>query len=316
MVVEALTHPAVDTVPRDPAPGEIDPFGSDLQLALTVCYELHYRGFAGVDPEWEWHPDLLRLRSGMERTLLSVLHQEIAPVDPATTVADELARLSAEPVHGSGVSHRLRERGTWAQMREYFAHRSIYHLKEGDPHAWLIPRLAGPAKASFVAVEFDEFGAGRAHRAHHRLFADLMGAADLDARYLGYLDAVPATSLLVVNLMSLFGLHRRLRGAAAGQFAAIEITSSPGSRRMVDALRRLAAPAACVHFYAEHVEADAVHEQVVRHELIDELLRTEPDLAPDVIFGIRAWEFTEDRLDAHLQRSWDRGDGSLRRPLG
>ena len=74
MVVEALTHPAVDTVPRDPAPGEIDPFGSDLQLALTVCYELHYRGFAGVDPEWEWHPDLLRLRSGMERTLLSALH--------------------------------------------------------------------------------------------------------------------------------------------------------------------------------------------------------------------------------------------------
>ena len=92
----------------------------------------------------------------MERTLLSALHREIAPVDPATTVADELARLSAEPVHGSGVSHRLRERGTWAQMREYFAHRSIYHLKEGDPHAWLIPRLAGPAKASFVAVEFDD----------------------------------------------------------------------------------------------------------------------------------------------------------------
>ncbi|MCB0929285.1 MAG: iron-containing redox enzyme family protein [Mycobacterium sp.] len=248
----------MDTVLRDPEPGEIDPFGSDLQLALTVCYELHYRGFAGVDPEWEWRPDLLRLRSGMERTLLSALHLGIAPVDPATTVADELARLSAKPVHGSGASHRLRECGTWAQMREYFAHRSIYHLKEGDPHPWLIPRLSGPAKASFVAVEFDEFGAGWAHRAHHRLFVALMGAADLDARHLGYLDAVATPSLLVVNLMSLFGLHRRLRGAAAGQFAAIEITSSPGSRRMVDALRRLAAPAACVHFYAEHVEADAV----------------------------------------------------------
>jgi hypothetical protein len=27
-----------------------DPYGLDLQLALYVCYELHYRGFAGV-----WH---------------------------------------------------------------------------------------------------------------------------------------------------------------------------------------------------------------------------------------------------------------------
>ena len=44
-------------------------------------------------------------------------------------------------------------------MREYFVHRSLYHLKEGDPHAWAIPRLTGQAKASFVAVEFDEYGA-------------------------------------------------------------------------------------------------------------------------------------------------------------
>lgn len=26
-----------------------DPYGDDLQLALYVCYELHYRGFDGVD---------------------------------------------------------------------------------------------------------------------------------------------------------------------------------------------------------------------------------------------------------------------------
>ena len=32
-------------------------------------------------------------------------------------------------------------------MREYFVHRSLYHLKEGDPHAFAIPRLTGRAKA-------------------------------------------------------------------------------------------------------------------------------------------------------------------------
>ena len=60
-----------------------------------------------------------------------------------------------------------------------FAHRSIYHLKEADPHAWVIPRLRGRAKAALVAVEFDEYGAGRADRAHAQLFADLLQAADL-----------------------------------------------------------------------------------------------------------------------------------------
>ena len=34
----------------------------DLQLALWVMYELHYRGFDGVADGWEWDPDLLRLR--------------------------------------------------------------------------------------------------------------------------------------------------------------------------------------------------------------------------------------------------------------
>src|SRR5258705_5221914 len=70
--------------------------------------------------------------------------------------------LSVEPIDGEGPSYYLRDKGSWEQMREYFAHCSLYHLKEGDPHAWAIPRLMGQAKASFVAVEFDEYGGGRA----------------------------------------------------------------------------------------------------------------------------------------------------------
>ncbi len=85
---------------------------------------------------------------------------------------------------------------------------------------------------------------------HQQLFADLMDAAGLDSTYLGYLDAVPAEALASVNLMSLFGLHRELRGAAIGHFASTEITSPPGSRRLVDALQRMGAPEPCVHFYA------------------------------------------------------------------
>lgn len=294
---------------------DADPAGVDVQLALYLCYELHYRGFAGVDARWEWNAGLLHLRGRLEDLFLADVTRAVGEVEPDARAVDELDALCVEPVDADGVSHYLRDRGSWAQMREYFAHRSLYHLKEGDPHAWAIPRLTGQAKAAFVAVEFDEFGAGQGARVHQQLFADLLAAADLDAGYLGYLNHVPAQTLAVVNLMSMFGLHRRLRGAAVGHFAATEVTSPPGSRRMVQALERLGAPPQCRAFYAEHVEADAVHEQVVRTDVVGDLVGREPHLDADVVFGIRAFDVVEERLAEHLMACWRDGRSSLRREL-
>lgn len=293
---------------------ESDPAGLDLQLALHLCYELFYRGFDAVPDELEWDPALLHLRARLERPFLADVRRRVGDLTGVQAAA-EMARLSAEPVEGDGPSHFLLAQGSWDQMREYLVHRSIYHLKEADPHAWVIPRLVGQAKASFVAVEFDEYGGGRGSRVHQQLFADLMSAAGLDTGYLAYLEAVPAESLAVVNLMSMFGLHRALRGATVGHFAATEITSSPGSQRLADALDRLNAPEACTRFYLEHVEADAVHEQVVRHDVVGDLLRREPHLEPDVVFGIRAFELVEDRLADHLMKCWRDQQSSLLLPL-
>ncbi|WP_225825807.1 iron-containing redox enzyme family protein [Streptomyces naphthomycinicus] len=289
-----------------------DPYGDDLQLALYVCYELHYRGFAGVPPEAEWDPDLLRVRAALEHRFLSALRADTPGHD---SLDDALAALLVEPAEGTGISHFLCARGELWQLREYAAVRSLYHLKEADPHAWVLPRLWGRAKAAMAAVEYDEFGGGRAERVHARLFADLMADLGLDTAYGRHLDAAPAEMLAVVNLMSLFGLHRELRGALVGHFAEVEITSSPGSRRLAEAMRRTGAGPAAEFFYDEHVEADAVHEQVVRHEVIDGLLAEEPELAPDVAFGIDATEYLEDRLARRLLADWRAGRSSLRTPL-
>ncbi|MBJ7340347.1 iron-containing redox enzyme family protein [Mycolicibacterium sp.] len=292
-----------------------DPYGLDLQLALHVCYELHYRGFVGVDPRWEWDAGLLHLRATLEDVFEEALRREVGEPDESETAQSVMDDLSVEPVDGEGLSYFLRDEGTWEQMREYFVHRSIYHLKEGDPHAWLIPRLEGRAKAAFVAIEYDEYGAGRADRLHQRLFADLLDGAGLDSGYLAYLDHVPAEALVVVNLMSMFGLHRWWRGAAVGHFASTEITSPPGSHRLAQALERLGAAVECIRFYAEHVEADAVHEQVVRTDVVLGLLDGNPGLDRDVVFGIRARDLVEERLAAHMMKSWVSGLSSLRRPL-
>ena len=293
-----------------------DPYGLDVQVALYACYELHYRGFAGVSSSWEWNPALLGLRARLEAAFLGAVRRDVdaLALNPDQTAADAMADLSIEPVDGTGLSYFLRDEGTWEQMQEYFVHRSIYHLKEGDPHAFVIPRLAGRAKAAFVAIEYDEYGAGRGERLHQQLFADLLEAADLDPTYLGYFDHVPAESLAVVNLMSLFGLHRDLRGAAVGHFASTEITSPPGSARIVQALQRLNAPEACATFYREHVEADAVHEQIVRRDVVGDLVAREPRLDGDVVFGIRARDVVEDRLADHMVACWHTRESSLRSP--
>jgi hypothetical protein len=317
-VIDTLARgrPALHSRPINIPICEADPYGLDLQLALYTCYELHYRGFAGVNPRWEWNPGLLHARGRLEDAFLSAVRHDVGEVATDETAAVAMEALSVEPVDGTGPSYYLRETGTWEQMREYFVHRSLYHLKEADPHAFAIPRLVGQAKASFVAVEFDEYGAGRATRLHQQLFADLMDAAGLDSTYLAYVNDVAADALASVNLMSLFGLHRELRGAAIGHFASTEITSPPGARRLVEALQRLDAPEPCVHFYREHIEADAVHEQVVRTDVVGDLVAREPHLERDVVFGIKARDVVEDRLANHVMACWQADRSSLRRPLG
>ncbi|MEE4418487.1 iron-containing redox enzyme family protein [Streptomyces bugieae] len=292
---------------------DADPYGADLQLALYVLYELHYQGFDGVDDDREWDPALLAVRRALEEVFLRALRADV----PSVGAAEALDGLLVEPVadDGTSVSHHLLRAGRLWQLREYAALRSLYHLKEADPHAWVIPRLRGRAKAGMVAVEFDEFGAGRAEDIHAQLFADLMADLGLETAYGHYLDLAPAEALATVTLMSLFGLHRSLRGALVGHFATVEVTSSPAARRLADAMRRTGAGPAAERFYDEHVEADAVHEQVVRREVVDGLLTDEPGLEPDVAFGIAATVHLEDRLAAHLLDAWRHDRTALRTPL-
>ena len=51
-------------------------------------------------------------------------------------------------------------------------HRSVYQLKEADPHTFAVPRVQGSAKVALVELQFDEYGAGRAERQHATLFGD------------------------------------------------------------------------------------------------------------------------------------------------
>ena len=137
---------------------DMDPYGEDLQLALHVCYELHYRGFAGVSDDWEWDPGLLSVRRDLERQFLEALRRDVGG---GTDVAGEFDELLVLPADGEGLSGYLAQEAERWQLEEYFALRSIYHLKEaalGKPvvtflHAEAVRRTCTPSCTRICSTE-------------------------------------------------------------------------------------------------------------------------------------------------------------------
>jgi hypothetical protein len=275
----------------------------DAALALWVLHQLHYRDFTGVPDDLEWDPQLLRIRALLERDLEERLRSRFTP-PTGLSFADDFFEWVAEH-DGVSIAAHVHRDATRDQVLELTRVRSIYHLMESDPTAWVVPRLGVRAKAALMELQYDEYGAGDPNRLHHHLFARGMESSGLDPSYGAYIDEASTEVLEQNNAMSLFGLHRRLRGAALGHLAAFEATSSLPSRRMVQGLERLGFPDEFVDYYAEHVEADAVHEQLAVRVIGGGLLAEEPGLEADLWFGAFTALDLEDRFARSVLARWE-----------
>ena len=294
-----------------PPPVADDPLrGDDLHLALYLCYELHYTDIEGVSSDWDWDPVLLRFRADLEAAFEKALLDEV-PAPSGDEDVPETLRDMARDDTGPSLSEHLSSHPDLEQFREFVMHRSAYQLKEADPHSWALARLGGKAKAALIEIQMDEYGSGRTEAMHSVLFARTMAALDLDPAYGAYIDRLPGVTLATVNLMSMFGLHRRWRGAIVGHLALFEMTSTEPNRRYGGALRKLGFDTDASGFFDEHVEADAVHEAIAAYDLAGGLVSDEPQLAPDILFGARCLDLLERRWAQHVLRSWGSGDSSL-----
>jgi hypothetical protein len=312
-LIESLVEP-VHTMATLPVPAPADPLADeDLQLALYLCYELHYRGLPGVDDAWEWEPSLLAQRGALERVFEAALREAVPAAERGVAAAEiDLALREISDRDCPPLSRFIRTRATTAQVKEFIVHRSAYQLKEADPHSWALPRLWGGPKAAMVEIQADEYGGGRADWIHAELFARAMRALELDATYGAYLDRIPGVTLATVNLMSLFGLHRRLRAAVVGHLALFEMTSSLPNRRYADGLRRLGFGGDATLFFDEHVEADAVHENVAAVDLAGGLVRQDPALADGLLWGAEALSALDALWCGHVLGCWRAEQTSLR----
>ena len=196
---------SAEEAPVTAPPSACSPTDDDLNLALYLCYELHYRGLPGVDDRREWDPGLLAFRAKLEQAWEAALREEVGPIGYAgqpQDVSRALIQLAAEDRPPSLSRYLARSAGL-AEFREFAIHRSLYTLKEADPHSFTIARLEGNAKSALMEIQADEYGGGRADRMHSAIFARTMRALGLDDAYGAYLDLVPGVTLATVNLVSM-----------------------------------------------------------------------------------------------------------------
>ena len=287
----------------------------DFHLTLWTLYELHYRGFDGVSDDWEWDPELLRVRNAMEERLLAEYRFATsewvhASLEAKGDVASRLFALT-ELVPGAPLSSYMQREATLEEFLEYMQHKSIYHLKESDPQSFVLPRLGGRPKVALAELQYDEYGGGRPERLHQALFARGLDACGLSSEYGAYIDLVPGATLAVTNVMNLFALRRSLAGAAMGHLGAFEATSSEPCRRVAGGCRRLGLPDAVATYFDEHIEADAVHEQLAFRDICAGLVAERPELLVDVFLGAAAYLFSESLAGSAMLEAWHSGRSSL-----
>ena len=276
----------------------------DAALVLWCLYELSYRGFQDVDDRLEWAPELIAVRRDLEEDLEARLRSRWSGL-PAYDGDFATAFFAAVEAHdGPSLARFVQRKATADQVMELLQARSIYHLKESDPVAFSVPRLPVAPRAALMELQYDEYGGGRPERLHAHLFAEGLAALGLDPAEGAYLDQAPLAVLEENNAMSLFGLNRRLRGASVGHLAAFEATSSGPCRRMSRGLERLGLAPEMRAYYDEHVEADAVHEQLAVRLICQTLIEAEPETEADVWFGAFSCLDLEDRVAHHYLDRW------------
>ncbi|GAA4902485.1 hypothetical protein LX16_0238 [Stackebrandtia albiflava] len=272
-------------------------YDEDLQLSLHLCYEPHFRGWPSVDPAWQWSPHLLAIRERLEAILEVSLRRRVtvpavtAPGDLDTALRDATVSDDLRPF-----ARHLQRRADRYQLREYLVHESVRDLRRTDAPHLGVAALTGAARDALTRLAglTDPPRPGRA-AARRAVGADSPPGV--------HIDMVPAVTLTAANVATLLVTHRRLRGALAGQLAAMTAEENRFDDRYREGLRRLTpdAPDEPAGNPGAAVEA--------AHALCRAVARDAPALVPDVLFGAALWRSLGDEFARYLSTRW-RFDGS------
>src|SRR3954464_8513803 len=117
-VLHALAQAPHELAPAPPATGNVLQGDDDFHLTLYCLYELHYRGFEGVDDRWEWEPSLLRVRQKLESCFEEALREAVPAESCAPERIPERLKELLAAAEGPSLSRFLEMRADADQFRE------------------------------------------------------------------------------------------------------------------------------------------------------------------------------------------------------
>jgi hypothetical protein len=285
-----------------------DPLGDhDLQLALDLCFELHYLSFREVDPSWEWDPALIELRSHMEDRFIESLADEAGPAGSEQSpeaVCEALGSIEQGPASAE-LARYVEHDCSQQQMAELMVQRSAERLRRTDAYLWSIPRLTGRVRAALAAILRTDFP-------RDALFERALRAFGLDDRIGAYRDLFPAPALATSNLPTMLSLRRRARGAMAGHLVAQKLLGPEHDHACARAMHRLGISGEPAEYCETSATSAESMVELAVSELAGRLVADEPQLAADVMFGARSYVAVQERLAEWLLGCWKDGESSLR----
>ena len=282
----------------------------DFQLALYLCFETHYRDFNGAD--WEWDAELLSFRAQLERSFVSRLRDEVGRWDhPSASQAlarfEELYLDSRTP----DLVRFVDEVGNLDQLRELCVHESVVHLHENESHSLAIAHLEGEARTALADIQRNQRGHDQGSRTRAALYGHTMVALGLDPSSGSYVEMTPGVTLAMVNLASMFALHRGFRAEFVGQLAVWESSSALSMQNVSGVLEKFGVGPEGRQYFDIHAEVAPRNARIVRDRMVSGFLASNPGLANGVVFGATAMKMLEGIFVTHVLTAWEQRITSL-----
>jgi hypothetical protein len=258
----------------------------DLLLALLAVTDLHTAPIdqLGGRARWQHHPAVAALKVDLESAFVGSLGRPRADDSRDRVDAVAAMRRMATSDLVPPVYDWLAEDAGWTELVTFLA-------LEGGPDAGFDDLVAacqigldGEAKVELARNYWDEMGNGSLASVHTELHHRLVEAIAMPrlAR-----AALPIEALERAALGSVLATNRWLQPELVGALGLIELQAGPRCRKVVQALRRLDAPADAFPFYEEHAAVDPRHGKAWLEHAIAPLAASHPEWSARIVQGAR-----------------------------
>lgn len=254
----------------------------DRVLTLLAIHDLHTAAVAqlGARARLQGHPAVADIKQRLERSWIEELDAAPALTEEPVPALRRLAARDRIPE----VYQWLAEDATWPQLVSFLA-------LEGGPDAGFDDLVAtcqlglrGRPKLELATNYWDEMGGGRADSVHTTLHDRMVEAIAMPR--LNRADQ-PTEGLERTALGGLLATNRWLQPEMLGALGLIELQAGPRCRKVLQAFRRLGAPADAYPFYAVHAQIDPLHGRNWLENAIIPILGEEPSWGPRIVRGAR-----------------------------